>query len=139
MTKFLMQTNVTLLTGPAPPYPSPALASPGQESHLTSLDIDSYGSPAAPVIDINEEVFYPPQADTYPNALHIIPACNSIESVIHDSSNNEADLGQLKNWHVIAIHSNNGFEGSEEFEYNFENVTESSIVHIQILLLILIK
>ena len=81
---------------------------------------------------MNEEVFYPPQADTYPNALHIIPAPNTyeaIKSVVSHSRNNEADIGQLQNCEVIAIHNNNDFEGSDEFEYNFQGVTESLTVH----------
>lgn len=105
-----------LYKSPSPPYPYSDPASSGQESHSTSLAIDSYGSQAAPVIDMTEEKFYPPQADTYPNALHIIPAPDAhqaIESVTSDSRNNEAVIGQLKNCEVLAIHKNNGFEGSD--------------------------
>ena len=91
---------------------------------------------------MTEEKFYPPQADTYPNALHIIPAPDAhqaIESVTSDSRNNEAVIGQLKNCEVLAIHKNNGFEGSGKLENSFQNLQLFITFHIQILMLILIN
>ena len=36
--------------------------------------LDTYGSPGAPVIQTDEETFYLPNDNSYPNALHVIAA-----------------------------------------------------------------
>jgi hypothetical protein len=53
---------------------------------------------------------YPPHADTYHNALHVIPAPDGHDG-ISDGRHYEAGMGQLKNEEVITIYSISGSEG----------------------------
>ena len=78
---------------------------------------------------MDKEVLYLPLTNSYPNALHSIPAPNVIFSGISDGKNVEDDMGQrqLKSEEVIQNYNNNFFEGSKVIENNFQTSTESSI------------
>ena len=86
---------------------------------------------------MDTKVLYLPLTNTYPNALHVIPAPNApiapyahnapnvIDSGISDGKNDE----QLNNEEVIPNYNDHFCEGSEEIVNNFKTTTESSIVN----------
>jgi hypothetical protein len=78
----------------------------GQPSYTTfptksnHPSLDTYGSPEAPVIQTDEETFYLPNDNSYPNALHVITAFPGVTNDTPDEDmniDNDPDI-QLDNY-----------------------------------------